>query len=147
MKMKINLYVGIACAILLHAGVILFGGALFRNRSKTHGTLQQVELLRDDDVAAEKKKPKEQELETEEKEAEDIPDADEIVRTWNYQPPPTRRSWKPPALAQSRRRLADKQAEATLPTRSVCRPAAALAARVKQARLAMELIARSTLLK
>jgi hypothetical protein len=80
MKMKINLYVGIACAILLHAGVILFGGALFRNRSKTHGTLQQVELLRDDDVAGEKEKPKERELETEEKEAEDIPDAGEIVR-------------------------------------------------------------------
>lgn len=80
MKIKINLYVGIACAILLHAGVILFGGALFKNRSKTHGTLQQVELLRDDDVAGEKEKPKELELETEEKEAEDVPDAGEIVR-------------------------------------------------------------------
>ena len=80
MKIKINLYFGIACAVLLHAGVILFGGALFKNRTKTHGTLQQVELLRDDDVAGEKEKPKELELETEEKEAGDVPDAGEIVR-------------------------------------------------------------------
>ncbi len=83
MKIKINLYFGIACAVLLHAGVILFGGALFKSRTKTHGTLQQVELLRDDDIACEKEKPKELELETEnpeEKEAGEVQDADEIVR-------------------------------------------------------------------
>ena len=80
MKIKINLYFGITCTILLHAGFILFGGALFKSYKNDHGTLRQVELLSEDDVVSEKEKPKEPELETEEKKPRDIPDADEIVR-------------------------------------------------------------------
>jgi len=83
MKIKINLYFGITCAILLHAGFILFGGALFKSYKNDHGTLRQVELLSEDDVLSEKEKPKEPELETEnteERKTEEAPDSAEIVR-------------------------------------------------------------------
>ena len=78
--MKINLFFGIACAIVLHVCFILFGGLLFINHKKDHGTLQQVELL-SEDIAAEKEKPREREPEkTEEMETEQAPDASEIIR-------------------------------------------------------------------
>ena len=88
MKIKIYLF-GIACAILLHAESSCLEGRCSGTTTKIHGTLQQVELLRDDDVAGEKEKPKELELETEkaeEKEAE--PDIRTPMRsfvTWNCQ--------------------------------------------------------------
>lgn len=80
--MKINLSFGIVCAIVLHVGFILFGGLLFISHKKDHGTLQQVELLSKEDIAAEKEKPKEPEPETEEMdtETEQAPDAAEIIR-------------------------------------------------------------------
>ncbi len=80
--MKFNLSFGIACAVVLHVGFILFGGLLFINHKKDHGTLQQVELL-SEDIAAEKEKPddlepeKTEEMETE---TEQSPDASEIIR-------------------------------------------------------------------
>lgn len=78
--MKFNLSFGIACAIVLHVGFILFGGLLFINHKNDHGTLQPVELL-SEDIAAEKEKPKELEPEkTEEMETEKAPDASEIIR-------------------------------------------------------------------
>ena len=78
--MKFNLSFGIACAIVLHVGFILFGGLLFINHKNDHGTLQQVELL-SEDIAAEKEKPREREPEkTEEMETEQAPDASEIIR-------------------------------------------------------------------
>jgi protein TonB len=81
-KMKNGLFLGIGFAVLLHAGVIFFGGLLFApNHKKDYGTLQQVELL-DDTVVAEKEKPKELTEQTEEikTETEQVPDAAEIVR-------------------------------------------------------------------
>jgi protein TonB len=80
--MKINLFFGISCALALHAVVILFGGLLFKGHEKDHGTLQQVELLSNEDVEDEKEKPREQETVTEEMETEteQAPDASEIVR-------------------------------------------------------------------
>lgn len=83
--MKINLSFGIACAIVLHVGFILFGGLLFISHKKDHGTLQQVELLSEEDIAAEKEKPKEPEPETVkteemDTETEQAPDAAEIIR-------------------------------------------------------------------
>lgn len=78
--MKFNLSFGIACAVVIHAGFILFGGLMFISHKKDHGTLQQVELL-NEDIAAEKEKPVETEPEkTEEMETEQVPDASEIVR-------------------------------------------------------------------
>ncbi len=80
--MKIKLSFGIACAIALHVGFILFGGLLFTSRKNDHGTLQQVELL-SEDIAAEKEKPKEREPEKTEEmetETEQTPDASEIIR-------------------------------------------------------------------
>lgn len=81
--MKFNLSFGIVCAIVLHAGFILFGGLLFISHKNDYGTLQQVELLSEDDVAAEKEKPKEHEPEKTEEmetETEQAPDASEIIR-------------------------------------------------------------------
>lgn len=81
--MKINLFFGIACALALHAVIILFGGVLFIGHKKDPGTLQQVELLSDEDVAAEKEKPEEtvtEKTEEMEAESEQVPDASEIIR-------------------------------------------------------------------
>lgn len=87
--MKIGLLFGITCALALHAGVILFGGLVVGHK-KDYGTLQQVELLSDD--AAEKDTPKDkakqeskEQEQTEKKdametEAEQAPDAAEMVR-------------------------------------------------------------------
>jgi protein TonB len=77
-KAKSGLFIGIVCAIGLHAGIILFGGSLFASHKKDHGTLQQVELLNSD--AVEKEKPKEQPVEkTEQIETEKPPDVADIV--------------------------------------------------------------------
>ena len=81
--MKFNLSFGIACAVVLHVGFILFGGLLFISHKKDHGTLQQVELLSEEDIADEKEKPKEREPEKTEEmetETEQAPDASEIIR-------------------------------------------------------------------
>lgn len=77
-KARSGLFFGIVCAVALHAGIILFGGSLFANNKKDHGTLQQVELLNAD--AVEKEKPKEQPVEkTEQIETEKPPDVADIV--------------------------------------------------------------------
>lgn len=89
--MKIGLFLGIACAVALHVGVILFGGLVVGHK-KDYGTLQQVELLAEDDAVAEKAKPKDkpkdeskeqepaEKKEAMETENEQAPDAAEIVR-------------------------------------------------------------------
>ncbi len=87
--MKTTFFFGIACAVALHAGVILFGGLPFLGHKKDYGTLQQVDLLSDKDAAAEKDKPKDKPKEPEpadkkkdemETDKEQVPDASEIVR-------------------------------------------------------------------
>jgi protein TonB len=81
-KGKYGLFLGIVCAIALHAGIFLYGGLLFAGHKKDYGTLQQVELVSEDAAKAEKEKPKEQTTETEkiETETEQAPDAAEIIR-------------------------------------------------------------------
>jgi len=94
--MKIGLLFGITCAIVLHVGVVLFGGLVFVGHKKDYGTLQQVELLGENDTVAEKDKPKEKpkeedkeqeptlkedENEALETENEKAPDAAEMVRS------------------------------------------------------------------
>ncbi len=79
--MKFSISLGIACAIVLHVGFILFGGLLFISRKNDYGALQQVELLCED-IAAEKEKPTEREPEeAEEMETEQAPDATEVIRS------------------------------------------------------------------
>ena len=78
--MKFGLILGIFCAVLLHLGILLFGGLIFHSDKPNHGTLQQVELL----DATEDKKEKLEDPEPEKKEleadAEQAPDAAEIIR-------------------------------------------------------------------
>lgn len=80
--MKFNLSLGIACAVVMHAGFILFGGLMFISHKKDHSTLQQVELLTEDIVAEKEKaeEPEPEKTEEMETEAEQAPDASEIVR-------------------------------------------------------------------
>ena len=72
----------IACAIMLHVGFILFGGFLFHGQKSDHATLQQVDLLSAEDIAADKEKPKEPEAVPEEinTETEQPPDNADIVK-------------------------------------------------------------------
>jgi protein TonB len=88
-KRKFGLVVGVMVAVALHAGVILFGGALFADRKTDYGTLQQVDLLSEDPTVAEKEKPKEPIEEQPEKletETEQAPDAAEIIRNLEISP-------------------------------------------------------------
>jgi periplasmic protein TonB len=89
-KRKFGLVVGVMFAVALHAGVILFGGALFADHKTDYGTLQQVDLLSEDTTAPdkEKDKPKEPEEQTEklETETEQVPDAAEIIRNLEISP-------------------------------------------------------------
>ncbi len=84
-KIKIGRSVGIICAVLVHMGIILFGGILFLNRGQDHGTLQQVELL--SEMEAEKEKIQE-EPEKEEIVKEEVPDASEIIKSLETPPAP-----------------------------------------------------------
>jgi protein TonB len=79
--MKCAWILGIVCAVLLHAGVLTFGGILGGAGKKDHGTLQQVELLAQE-AKADEKKPEEQPPPREEvqQETEKPPDAAEILR-------------------------------------------------------------------
>jgi len=82
--MKLGLF-GIFCALLLHAGVLLFGGLVFGTGKKEGGTSQQVDLLSDDAVET-KKDEKEEEPKTEPKDEmetqeEEAPDAAELIRS------------------------------------------------------------------
>jgi protein TonB len=76
-----KLLLGILCAFLLHAGVVLFGGLVFGGEKQEHEKLQQIELLATEDPAEKPKPldepPPEQELEAT---AEKPPDAAEILR-------------------------------------------------------------------
>src|SRR5262249_19330359 len=84
-EMKLAWTFGIVCAVLFHAGVLLFGGIFFMDKKKDAGTLQQVDLL--SDVKDEQKKDKPQpEQPKEKKEAvetqeEKPPDATEIMKS------------------------------------------------------------------
>ncbi len=87
--MRLGLLFAMACALALHASVLLFGGGVFAGHGKDHGRLQQVQLLNDKDAAAQKEKPKDkpkdQEAAAEKKDAmeadnEQAPDAAEMIR-------------------------------------------------------------------
>lgn len=86
--MKFGLVLGVVCAVVLHVGVILFGGVFFMHDEVDHGTLTVVKLMSDEEIAEEEKEPEkepeadpaatESELETE---VEEVPDAEEIIRS------------------------------------------------------------------
>ncbi len=83
--MKLAWSLGIVSAVLLHAAVLAFGGVLFMDRDEAGGTVQAVELL--SALEAEEEQPKEQPEETPEESAEELeteaeepPDAAEIIR-------------------------------------------------------------------
>lgn len=79
-------FVGIICAVVLHAGFILFGGLLLPEEKKNHGTLQKVELVGDPAAPDQKKKkeePKETKTTPEKVDSQDEPppDSEKITRS------------------------------------------------------------------
>ncbi|HZN38657.1 MAG TPA: TonB family protein [Planctomycetota bacterium] len=73
-------FLGILCAVVLHAAFLLFGGLLLPEAAASHANAQEVELL--DEVADDTKKeepPPEDPPEVETK-PEDVPDAAEVIR-------------------------------------------------------------------
>src|SRR5688572_22896081 len=79
---------GFLCAILLHLAFILFGGLVFPRATKGQETLQEVELLSSEETPeeepeAEPEEPDEEPIETE---AEEVPDAAEILRNLELSP-------------------------------------------------------------
>lgn len=78
-KIKNGLFLGIACAVALHAVMILFGGVFIKSSRKKHSAPQQVELFsQDQDMVVEEKPkeqpPKEQPIEENEKIPEEAPE-------------------------------------------------------------------------
>ncbi|HTF88036.1 MAG TPA: energy transducer TonB [Planctomycetota bacterium] len=71
---------GIVGAVIFHAGILLFGGALFHGAKHDQQSRTEVELLSEADAAEKEEKPPEPEktevLETEE---EEVPDAAELI--------------------------------------------------------------------
>lgn len=93
--MKLGL-LGVFCALLFHAGVLLFGGLIFGTGRDDLETLQEVELLAEATQVPEEKKPEEPSSEHEdelEAEAEEVPDASELLRSLELAP-----LGEPPAL-------------------------------------------------
>lgn len=89
--MKLAWMLGIACAVFVHAAILLFGGIFFMDEGKDAGTTQTVDLL--SDLEAEQKKdkkapeePKETSSEELDPEAEPPPDATEIMRSLDAAP-------------------------------------------------------------
>lgn len=83
--MRISIIFGVVCAVVLHVGFILFGGLFFLSDKKDEGTLQQVELLSEDDAEDdEREKPEDptpkENAEEMESDTEPPPDAAEMVR-------------------------------------------------------------------
>jgi protein TonB len=83
--MRFGWIIGIAVAIALHAGFLLFGGLIVGTREEAKAKVHQVELVSDDaavDKPKDDKKPEDQEKPDDmKKEAEDVPDAAEVVRS------------------------------------------------------------------
>jgi len=82
---------GIFCAVAFHVALLLFGGILFPRGDANEGSLQEVELMSEQDAAADEKKEPEVETkaETEEEletEVEEAPDAAEIIRSLELDP-------------------------------------------------------------
>ena len=87
--MKLNLFKGIILAVAVHATVLLFGGLLFINRNPDHGSLQQVELVSEQDIAVEKKQEElKEKADKIESETEKPPDSAELIRNIEQQPNP-----------------------------------------------------------
>jgi len=78
----LGVILGLLFAAFLHLAFILFGGILFP-KDEDHGTLQQVELVSEEEAAQEKQEePQEKPEETADLEAEpeEVPDAAELMR-------------------------------------------------------------------
>ena len=80
----IAVVIGVILAVVLHAGVLAFGGLLFPGAKEGQGTLQEVELLAPVEAEDEKKQEEEPEptdpADELEAEVEEAPDAGEIIR-------------------------------------------------------------------
>jgi protein TonB len=77
--MRLFRIIGIAAAILLHAGFILFGGLLFHSSGKKEKKVQQVELVSAGELNAEEKEKK--------KEDKKPPEPEEEVKAQEEAPP------------------------------------------------------------
>ena len=73
-KIKNGLFIGIACAVALHALIILFGGAFLKSSANKHSAPQQVELFSQDQEMVVEEKPKELPAEETEKTPDEKPE-------------------------------------------------------------------------
>jgi protein TonB len=73
-KIKNGLFIGIACAVALHAVMILFGGVFIKSSHKKYSAPQQVELFSQEQDMVVEEKPKEQPVEENEKSSEETPE-------------------------------------------------------------------------
>jgi len=81
MKLKMAGFLGVVFAVIVHGGVLLFGGILFPKATADHSSLQVVELLSDEDIAEKAEEKIEEKVEELEAESEEIPDAEKIIQS------------------------------------------------------------------
>jgi protein TonB len=91
--MRLAVVLGVVLALLVHAGILLFGRAIFAGLGEDEGRMQQVELIAADDPGKEKEKPQdpvpEEDEEEVETETEQPPDAAEIIKNLELTPADT----------------------------------------------------------
>jgi protein TonB len=86
--MKFGAIIAIIVAVLLHSGFLLFGGLLFPGAKKSEASLQQVELLADEDPKTDEPEHKPEDTPEEiASEDEPPPDASEIMKSLELTPP------------------------------------------------------------
>jgi TonB family protein len=81
---KFGWVVGIVVAMLVHAGVLLFGGIIFGANKDEKAKVHQVELVSEEtaeDKPKEDKKPEDKPEEALEEQAEEAPDAADVIRS------------------------------------------------------------------
>jgi protein TonB len=79
-------FLGILCAVVLHAAFLLFGGLLLPEAAASHANAQDVELLADVVDETKKEEPPPEDPPEVETKPEDAPDAEEVIRNLEQQP-------------------------------------------------------------
>jgi protein TonB len=86
----VAIVLGFFLALALHAGFILYGGAILPEAKEDFATLKEVELIAEDEAPEDKKEddPEQKDAEAEELEAEtdEAPDASEIIKSLELMP-------------------------------------------------------------
>lgn len=79
--MKFGWLIGLVVAVVLHAGFLLFGGLIVGTNKDEKAKVHQVDLVSEETAAEKPKQEPEDQADNVKKDAEEVPDAAEVVRS------------------------------------------------------------------